>query len=343
METIDPGSLTITPLSPSGTFPYSPRAMTYDPSAMSFLLGQSFYVDLFAVTPAGVSTDSGVDLDHISTGLAIDEVGVCGAACGDSVVQPGEDCDDGNTSNGDCCDENCQYEAPASSCDDGDACTTGDTCDGAGDCESGDPTICPACETCDSGLGCVVGPVASGCKAAGSGKSLLQLKNKDNDNGDKVMFKWLKGAEVLSSELGAPLTADDYTLCVFDESGVTPTLLFRGAAPAGGTCGTNPCWKGIGTPPGDKGFKYKDPEGTPQGMTGVIVKPNGAGKAKAVVKGKGTNLLLPGENAHPPLPLPTPFAVRAQLQSENGLCLEATFSGTGVIANGDQQFKGKSD
>jgi hypothetical protein len=78
-------------------------------------------------------------------------------------------------------------------------------------------------------------------------------------------------------------------------------------------------------------------------MTTVLVKPKEDGKAKAIAKGKGANLVLPGENAHAPLPLPQPFSLRAQLQSESGLCLEATFSATGVISNTDIQFKGKSN
>jgi len=59
--------------------------------------------------------------------------------CGDGSVDGVEQCDDGNTTNGDCCSSNCQYEF--GSCDDQDACTSSDSCDGFGHC-SGVPVVC---------------------------------------------------------------------------------------------------------------------------------------------------------------------------------------------------------
>src|SRR5262249_50318422 len=50
----------------------------------------------------------------------------CMALCGDGFVDPPEQCDDGNTQNGDCCSSTCQFES--GTCDDGSACTVGDTC-----------------------------------------------------------------------------------------------------------------------------------------------------------------------------------------------------------------------
>jgi cysteine-rich repeat protein len=55
--------------------------------------------------------------------------------CGDGVVEGAEECDDNNASSGDCCDGDCQFEAADSACDDGDADTEDDQCDGAGACE----------------------------------------------------------------------------------------------------------------------------------------------------------------------------------------------------------------
>lgn len=55
--------------------------------------------------------------------------------CGDGIVAGDEDCDDGNTVDGDCCDGDCRFEAADSACNDGDAGTENDQCDGAGVCE----------------------------------------------------------------------------------------------------------------------------------------------------------------------------------------------------------------
>jgi cysteine-rich repeat protein len=82
--------------------------------------------------------------------------------CGDGVVDPGEQCDDGGVAAGDCCGATCQYEAAASPCSDGDACTVS-TCNGSGVCTGGPPLdcsnglFCDGLETCDPALGCVGG------------------------------------------------------------------------------------------------------------------------------------------------------------------------------------------
>ena len=84
--------------------------------------------------------------------------------CGDGVVDEGEECDDGNIVSGDCCSDVCTLEPLGSSCEDGNLCTEGDTCNGAGICTTGSPLVCDdgrACnglESCDPGIGCLAGP-----------------------------------------------------------------------------------------------------------------------------------------------------------------------------------------
>ena len=87
--------------------------------------------------------------------------------CGDGLTTGSEGCDDGNTADGDCCSSSCQFESAGSPCDDADACSQPDTCDGAGVCLAGAPVICDdgafcnGAESCDPGLGCQPGaPVA---------------------------------------------------------------------------------------------------------------------------------------------------------------------------------------
>jgi hypothetical protein len=72
------------------------------------------------------------------------------AACGNGIVDPGEDCDDGNTLDGDCCSATCQFEAADSPCPDGMYCNGDETCDGAGACQAGTPV------DCSDGVGCTV-------------------------------------------------------------------------------------------------------------------------------------------------------------------------------------------
>jgi cysteine-rich repeat protein len=70
------------------------------------------------------------------------------AACGNGVLEAGEDCDDGNTVDGDCCAATCQFEMLGSSCSDGQFCNGEELCDGAGACQAGTPV------NCGDGVGC---------------------------------------------------------------------------------------------------------------------------------------------------------------------------------------------
>jgi hypothetical protein len=90
-----------------------------------------------------------------------------------------------------------------------------------------------------------------------SAKAYLLIKDKDPDKNDQLLWKWLKGQITLPESFGDPLNTDAYTLCIYDESAATPSVVFRATAPAGGLCGTKnpkPCWKALGkNPAGRKG------------------------------------------------------------------------------------------
>jgi cysteine-rich repeat protein len=66
-------------------------------------------------------------------------------ACGNGVVESGEECDDGNVLGGDCCSAACHVEVEGSVCDDRDPCTTYAACNSAGRCVG---------LGCDSGAAC---------------------------------------------------------------------------------------------------------------------------------------------------------------------------------------------
>jgi hypothetical protein len=139
-----------------------------------------------------------------------------------------------------------------------------------------------------------------------------------------VSWKW-KGQATALGDFGDPLNTTGYALCIYQ--GATPKPAAR--APAGGTCGTKPCWKALGT----KGYGYKDGDLTPDGLLKVTLKAGGTGQAQVSVKGKGANL------PDGVLPLTTPVTV--QLQATTGQCWTATF-GTSQVSDAGQ-FKAKSD
>src|SRR5262249_5298893 len=90
------------------------------------------------------------------------DIGAFESLCGNGVIDVGEQCDDGNTLDGDCCSAACRFET--GSCNDGNACTAGDTCL-AGVCIPGFPVGCvpaDACHlfgTCDPGTGACTNPI----------------------------------------------------------------------------------------------------------------------------------------------------------------------------------------
>lgn len=303
LESVDPGTLVSSPVTPSGDFTGlgQVRALTYDSTSGNLLLSDGD--ELFDLTTAGVVAPLGVFLDHTSKGLAFDEGNVCTATvCGNGIPEMGEDCDDGNTLAGDCCSPTCTFEALGTPCpDDGDLCTV-DKCDGAGMCVSAPPT---------------------GCKTPG--KAILLIKDKSDNEKDKLVFKWVKGPLTTQSEFGNPVTTANYALCVY--TGGLANSLLKTVVP-----NHNAKWSSLST----KGYKYKDPGGTAAGVTNVLLKGGDPTKSKVLVKGKGTGLPDP-TLGNLPLPL-----VAQLVNSETNVCFQATFNIPDVKKNTAAQFKGKT-
>lgn len=271
-------------------------------------------------SPARTQSDDGHFVSVAITSL-------CGNGTIDSGPSYTEECDDGpnNGQPNDCCASDCTFVTDGSPCTDNDVCTNGDSCQ-SGVCVSGPPQTCPPCQTCDGNMGCIVGP-KPGCRLTTAPfQSKFQIKDRTPDTADQVVFKWSRGAATQVTDFGSPNTTDDYALCVFN-----PELTMQLDAPAGGVCGTSQCWKVLSI----KGFAYKDPDRTPDGVDKVVLKAGLAGKAKVQLRGKGPNL--------PALPLPFTLPATVQLQSANGTCFEGDFSITGQQLNTSTDFKGKGD
>jgi hypothetical protein len=186
-------------------------------------------------------------------------------------------------------------------------------------------------QACDGADSCASAPL-TGCRTPTAPlKARLVLKDTGDPARRLLVWKWVQGGATQLGDLGDPLTADDYALCAYDESGLVPVITSQATVPAGGTCAGKPCWK----PTGATGFAYRDKEATPQGVLTMKLKAGVAGKAKVLVKGKGESLALPGM----PLALP----LRVQVQRAGGQCWEAVYSGTGVVKSDATRFVGKAD
>ena len=213
-------------------------------------------------------------------------------------------------------------------CNDGNVCTDGDVCQ-SGDCvgsalpngttcDDADPCTRP--DTCQAGA-CVNDAVPlSGCGTAA--QSALLLKQKGGSK-DKLLWKWVKGAATDPAELGTPTSGTDYAFCLY--AGTAAVLVADVAIPA------DPLkW----SPLSDRGYKYKDPDATINGVQRVLLKGGDAGKAKILLKGAGDGL------PDPPLGLALP--VKMQLVNlDTDACWEADYDLADVIKNETGQFKVK--
>jgi hypothetical protein len=183
--------------------------------------------------------------------------------CGDGVVADAEDCDDGNTADdGNCCDASCQFVAPEGACSDGSMCTT-DVCDGAGTCLS-NPIV------------------TTSCFAAPATK--LKISDSATAGKDKLQWQWGKGAAFAQTDLGDPTNADSYSLCIFDETLATPSLVGQLDIAASAT---------LWSDKDPKGLQYKDKAGTSDGVTKAQLKTGDADKTKIKVSAGTSNLALP--------------------------------------------------
>src|SRR5262249_9838589 len=103
-------------------------------------------------------------------------------------------------------------------------------------------------------------------------KSLLQIRDNAHDDKDKLLWKWIKGADTALADFATPTEATRYSLCVY--KGALPALLAELALPSGNS------W----TDKGDKGFTYSDATAAPQGVRTAVLKPGAQDKAKIILK-----------------------------------------------------------
>lgn len=284
-----------------------------------------------ATCPADVVQPAGTECRGATGTCDVAEqcTGTTGVTCPADAFAPAETpCDqDADICTIDVCNGSgmCLLDAGAMLCGDGDIDgSCGEQCDD-GNVDGGDG--CSATCQIESPLECSTVPRVDCRPPFIAGKASLMVKRGATPDRDIFKWKWAKGSRTTVPDFGDPRTTTDYRLCVYDNSGLRLTM----TAPAGGTCGTKPCWK----PAGTSGFNYKDKQLTPAGIQQLKLKQGADGKAQIQLVGRGTLLALPNlATVNQPL--------RVQLRNLNGLCWEAVYSSP-AIAHTSTIFKDKAD
>jgi hypothetical protein len=233
------------------------------------------------------------------------------AVCGDGVLaQPVEQCDQGDDF---ACPGNCQPTCLCPTCGNGVA-EFPETCDGPDDTDC--PGLCSAECRCPSPCGAIP-DAAAVCRQPGAG--LLVIKNVEQNSGDRLRWKWAKGAQTSPSDFLDPVSnpAASYGICLYD--GALQPLVDARVYPAS-NCEGGPCWL-----PHGSGYAYKDPAAAADGITTVKLKAGASGAAQVQVRARGPGLNTP----RPQLRLP----VVVQLIAEQGAsrhCWQSTFDGARI-------------
>lgn len=294
----------------------------------------SGHVEIYAPNP----TEGGSSVSHFSDALFPNELmepfytgakhnlglalylmydlGWVPGACGDGILDVDEQCDDGNTIGLDGCSA-CKIDTCWACVGEPSVCAPqdGDPCD--------DGQACTTVDTCQAGV-CVgaAAPLVGCATTAIPGKGSLVMKDNASNRKDQMIWKFLRGGATSLAALGNPTAATSYRMCVFDRTGDTDTVLMSLDMPAGID------WTANAT-----GYKYKSRTGFPSGVRNVLLKSGTTGKTKIIIKAKGVPLGMTNLGV-----LDLPLTV----QLSNGTqCWESTFSGAGVQRNTPQLFKAR--
>lgn len=188
----------------------------------------------------------------------------------------------------------------------------------------------------------ICSPTPAACRATTvAGKALLHLQRPLECLRNRLLWKWLKGAETTLTDFGDPVTSDDYAVCIYDGRG----LLLEADVPSG--CpGSLRCWREQRT-----FFQYRNKQSEdlvqqypPDGLRKLVLKAGADGKASIVVHGKGCRLFHDGPLASSDgiETLVSPLTIQLQ-RSGGAACWGAVYSFPPALEQSRDRFEDTSD
>jgi len=163
-------------------------------------------------------------------------------------------------------------------------------------------------------------------------RASIQIRDRENDGGDQIKWKWTKGEAFAHSALGNPFDIATYTLCVYDNVAGVPTLATRLDVASGFA------WRNK-TP---RGWVYKDKTKASDGVQSVHLRSGDPGKTRAQVKAKGPDVRMPV--ASHPLRLfeSDPHVVVQLVNDQTPTCWTSEFSAADHKWNSGARFQAKT-
>jgi hypothetical protein len=185
---------------------------------------------------------------------------------------------------------------------------------------------------------CSAAPMA-GCRApTKAGAAVLSVRGAINGKPDRLDWKWKNGGTVTTQDLGDPVTATSYMLCIYDDSRGAAALVTNAGLQAGGVCGEErACWRDRGR----GGFSYVNrlPTG---GFRKVKLHPGQGGKSSIQVSAKGGILTFPDAAGSSLFQQDPAVTVQLVNDASPSVCWEAMYSAAARV-NTPTRFKDTSD
>jgi len=154
----------------------------------------------------------------------------------------------------------------------------------------------------------------TGCTAAGSRASLLSVRSGATPGQDRLRWQW-RGAEPGTLvDFGDATLGTEMVACVYGSSGGRADLLAGAFAPAGTSCGSQPCWKKRGTM-----LRYFDRASTPGAVRELRLGARASAPPQIHFQARGSTLGLSTRG------IGLPAIVQLQ-RRDDPRCWEATYS-----------------
>jgi len=176
---------------------------------------------------------------------------------------------------------------------------------------------------------CTETPLTVGCRSAE--KAAVKVVNGDLDAASSLQLSWFEGEEATRSEFGAPISATDYEVCLYDTFGGDSTLEMA-----------LPIAAGVGWEEGRSGrYRYKQHVASLGGKLVMELSGGEPGRARIRLKARGTRVPVPSPTSSSLYFEQTPSVI-VQAINDDDSCWSAEFGADDTLTNKRLRFNARA-